>query len=96
MKEIQQFLGIVQLGQFEILSPDHAVGGSVRLTTIQMQEPVPPETQEIDLAQHEGRALMVSGHFGGGWIYAAAIVEAAGPILTAIVKQVFGLPMKVS
>lgn len=90
MSTNDQFLGIVQLGHFQILSPGHAAGEPVRLTGIQMQEAVPPETREIDLTQHDGNALMVSGHYGGGWIYAAHIVEEAGPILTAVVKQVFG------
>jgi hypothetical protein len=90
MSTIDQFLGMVQLGRFQILSPSHAVGEAVRLTGIQMQEAVPPETREIDLTQYEGSALMVSGHYGGGWIYAARIVESAGPILTAVVMQVFG------
>ena len=85
-----QYLGIVQLGHLRILAPDKAAGESVRLTGIQMQEPAPPETKEIDLKPYEGRALMVGGHYGGGWIYAAAIVEEAGPILTAVVKRVFG------
>jgi len=85
-----RYLGIVQLGSLQILAPDKAAGESVRLTGIQMQEPAPPESKGIDLKPYEGRALMVSGHFGGGWIYAAAIVEEAGPILTAVVKRVFG------
>lgn len=92
----EQFLGIVQLGRFQILSPGHATGEPVRLTTIQMQEPMPPESKEIDLKQYEGRALMVGGHYGGGWIYTAHIVEEAGPILTAVVKQVFGQSAEMS
>lgn len=34
-----------------------------------IQEAVSPETRELDLAQYEGSALMVGGHYGGGWIY---------------------------
>lgn len=92
MSTNDQFLGIVQLGRFQILSPDRAASEAVRLTGIQMQEPVPPETKELDLTEYEGSALMVGGHDGGGWIYSAHIVEAAGPILTMVVKQVFGYP----
>mgnify|MGYP001817873980 CR=1 FL=1 len=90
MSTNNQFLGIVQLGRFQVLSPDHAAGEAVRLTGIQMQEAVPPETREVDLTEYEGKALMVGGHNAGGWIYSAHIVESAGPILTAVVKQVFG------
>jgi hypothetical protein len=85
-----QFLGIVHLGHFQISTPDHAAGDLVRLTTIQMQEARPPETGEIDLAEYEGSALMVGGHYGGGWIYSAHVVEQAGPILTEVVKKTFG------
>jgi hypothetical protein len=91
-----QFLGIVQLGQLQILAPDEVAGESVRLTGIQMQEAVPPETREIDLTQYEGNALMVSGHFGGGWIYAASVIDHAGPIVAEVVKRVFGQPAEAS
>lgn len=91
MNANDQFLGIVQLGHFHMLT-GAAAGEAVQLTGIQMQESVPPETKEVNLSEYEGSALMVSGHYGGGWIYSAHIVEAAGPILTAVVKQVFGYP----
>lgn len=35
---------------------------------------------------------MVSGHGSSGWIYSAVVVDQAGPILTAVVQQVFGQP----
>ncbi len=91
-----QFLGIVQLGRFQILMPDHAAGDAVRLTGIPMQAAQSPESAEISLAEYEGSALMVAGHYGGGWIYSASVIDQAGPILTAVVKQVFGQPVEAS
>ena len=85
-----QFLGIVQNGTFQLLAPYRAPGGSVRLTRIQMQEARPPESAELGLTEHEGKAIMVHGHDGGGWIYSAEVIDQAGPILTAVVQQVFG------
>ena len=80
------FLGIVQDGKFHSLSPKTA---SVRLTGISMQAAVAPESQELHLTEYEGSAVMVRGHDGGGWIYSAEIVDKAGPILTAVVREVF-------
>jgi len=84
-----EFLGIVQLGTFQPLAP--APGGGVRLTTISMAAAQPPESAEIDLTKYEGSAIMVRGHLSGGWIYSAEFIDQAGPILTAVVRQVFGL-----
>ena len=83
----EQFLGMVQNGRFQALERK---GIPSRLTTIQMQEAVPPESGELNLHKYEGRAIMVQGHGGGGWIYSARIADEAGPILTAVVQQVFG------
>lgn len=50
-----------------------------------------PESAELDLTPYEGKAVMVSGRDGGaGWVYSAQVVDEAGPILTAVVYQVFG------
>jgi hypothetical protein len=92
MNSYDQFLGIVQLEHFQILAPDHLIGESVRLTRIQMQESVPPESRELALTEYEGQATMVRGHYGGGWIYSAEVIDLAGPILTAVVQKVFGQP----
>lgn len=80
-------LGIVEDGAFQRLSPGE---GTARLTRMGMQEAMPPETEEILLDDYEGRALLVGGHDIGDWIYQAEIVEAAGPILTMVVKHLFG------
>ena len=86
-----QFLGTVKNGAFQLLvAPHHPSGGSVRLTRIQMQTAQPPESEELNLNEYEGKAIMVRGHDGGGWIYSAEVVDQAGPILTAVVQQLFG------
>lgn len=84
------FLGIIQNSQFHPLGSGFPPGSSVRLTSIQMQEARSPESGELDLTPYEGSAIMVQGHGGGGWIYAAHIIDKAGPILTMVVKRVFG------
>lgn len=91
-----KFLGIVQNGRFQRLTPEPAPAGSVRLTRISMQMAIPPESGELDLTKYEGSAIMVEGHNGGGWIYSAEVVDKAGPILTAVVQQVFGQESKSS
>jgi hypothetical protein len=62
------------------------------LTGIQPEAGQPPEAGEIDLTPHEGRAIMVRGFDQGAWIYAAEIIDTAGPILTAVVERISGLP----
>lgn len=64
-------------------------GGTTRLTGISIQMSVPPQSQQCDLSEYEGRGVMVQGHDGGGWIYDAHVIDHAGPILTAVVKRVF-------
>jgi hypothetical protein len=84
------FLGIVQNGEFTPLVPDPGpISVPIRLTGISMQESVPPESKELDLTEYEGKAIMVRGYGGGGWIYSAEVIDQAGPILTAVVQQVF-------
>lgn len=90
MNSNEQFLGIVQNGAFQCLSPGHSAGGFCRLTRIAKPESVPPEHKELDLTEYEGKAIMVYGHNGGGWIYSAEVIEQAGPILTAVVQKIFG------
>jgi hypothetical protein len=60
-----------------------------RLTQIAMQEARPPESDEINLTPYEGRAILVSGHDDGGWIYSAQVVDQAGPLLTLVTLKVF-------
>jgi hypothetical protein len=87
-------LGIVIDGKFKSLPP--AILGEPRFTTSAMQAAVPPESGELDLSEYEGKAIMVRGHGGGGgWIYSAEVIDVAGPILTALVQQVFGESEKI-
>lgn len=81
------FLGIVKNGKFRALQPKTSSGD---LTTISMQAAMAPESKRVNLQKFEGKAIMVSGHDGGGWIYSAKIVEEAGLILTAVVLKAFG------
>lgn len=82
-------IGVVQLGQFKPMTPK-TIGGSVRLTTIQMQAAQSPESAEVNLAEYEGRAIAVQGHGSGDWIYSASVIDTAGSIVTALVQSVFG------
>jgi hypothetical protein len=89
----EQFLGIVQDDVFIPLEPHAgAIGAPIRLTALSMQAAVPPESEELDLTGYEGKAIMVSGYVGGGWLYSAEVIDHAGPILTAVVRRVFGRP----
>ncbi len=83
------FIGVVEKGKFYVLAPRRPLPIPIRLTGIQMQEARPPETQEIILNKYEGKAVIVYGHDGGGWIYRAAVVDSGGLLVTALVKQVF-------
>ncbi len=83
-----QLLGIVQNGQFQLLPP--SAGGSPRFTSIAPQEARSPESGELQLAAYEGRAIMMEGMDQGGWVYSASVVDQAGPILTEVVRHVFG------
>lgn len=78
-------------GEYALLAPSPGpIDVPIRLTGISMQESVPPESEELDLTEYEGKAIMVRGHSSGGWIYSAAVIDQAGPILTAVVQQMFG------
>lgn len=83
---MEQVLGVVNDGRFDRLEGS---GTPARLTAIQPQEAIPPEAREIDLRAYEGRAILVEGQDQGGWIYSAAIIDEAGPILTQVVKRAF-------
>jgi hypothetical protein len=85
-----QVLGIVHDGKFRPVTSDPGPSGYTGLTTIQIQTSLPPEAHELDLAEYEGKAIMVYGNGGGEWIYSAKVIDEAGPILTAVVGQVFG------
>lgn len=83
-------IGLVKDGEFLPLEPRESFLGPLRLTRIRMVEARSPESGELDLGDYEGRIIMVwSQGSGGGWLYAARIVDQASPILTAVVLRVF-------
>jgi len=86
------FIGLVESGKFHLLAPrpSSPLSAVIRLTGMQMQEARPPESDELNLEPYEGKAVMVHGHNGGGWIYRAAVVDSGGPLVTALVIKVFG------
>ena len=90
MNSHEQFLCVVKDGKIEILLPESEAGNFVRLTEMPMQAALPPEAQEISVKKHEGKAIMVEGHIGGGWIYSTEMIDLAGPILSALVQKVIG------
>ena len=51
---------------------------------------MPPQSGELNIAEYNGSAIMITGIDQGEWIFEAEIVDRAGPILTALVEQVFG------
>lgn len=83
------FLGIVDVGKFQLLLPTTKGGSYRRLTTLPRQTNQPPQLHELDLSEHEGQTLMVKGEEGGEWLWSAEIIDEAGPILTAIVQKLY-------
>jgi hypothetical protein len=49
-------------------------------------------SHEINLAEYEGKAIMVTGVLPErrGWLYQANVIDQAGPVLTEVVKEIFG------
>ncbi len=84
-----RLLGIVEDGRFALLGDTGPLPAQIRLTTIKRQEAMSPEAGEPDLSPHEGAAIMVEGFLDSGWLYEAAIVDRAGPILTELVRRSF-------
>ncbi|MDD1758553.1 MAG: hypothetical protein LUQ22_07475 [Methanotrichaceae archaeon] len=91
MTDNEQFLGFVKNGRLQLLLPESKAGNVVMLTEMPMQAAIPAEAQEIKIERHEGKAIMVSGRCSGYWIYSAEITDLASPIVTAIVKKIFGV-----
>lgn len=61
------------------------------LTTVLMQEARTPESGVIDLDQYEGQVILISyQQSDGDIVWGAEIVDVAGPILSVMVKKVFG------
>jgi N-acetylmuramoyl-L-alanine amidase len=85
----EQFFGMVRNGEFYVFAPQHLEGATVKLTTTWIEEPDSTESGVIDLAEFEGKIIEVSGRDSGKWIYAAKVVEEAGPVLSDFLKRVF-------
>lgn len=83
------YLGIVRQGRFRPLARERDTADSLRLTSIGLQAEQSPESGELSLTAYEASAIMVRGIDNEEWIYSAIIIEQAGPILTAVVRQVF-------
>lgn len=91
---MEKFLGIVQDGRFTIILP-RSQCCTVKLTRIVKPASIADEvaaSHAIDLAEHEGKAIMVTGVLPErkGWLYEANVIDQAGPILTELVKETFG------
>ena len=89
MNSDEQFLCMVNDGKLTILLPESEAGNVVRLTEMPMQASMPPEAQEISVKRHEGKAIMIEGRYGGGWIYSTEMIYLTGPIPDALVQEVF-------
>ena len=85
------YLGVIEGGMFYPVRSRHFTLGGARLTRIPMPAARSPESDELSLWEMEGRAVLVSGHDGGGWIYSAEIVGKAGPVLSALVRFLTGM-----
>jgi len=90
---MDKFLGLVQDGRFSILTPRPQCC-TVKLTRIARPASIAEEltaTHEINLAEYEGKAIMVTGVLPErrGWLYEANVIDQAGPILTEVVKETF-------
>ena len=86
-----RFLGLVSAGQIKLtgMPPDSPV--QPRLTKIAMQEAQSPESAEIDLAPHNGRFVVFSGHDGGGWIYGTHIERVVGRATAILLRYAYGV-----
>jgi hypothetical protein len=90
---MDKFLGVVEGGRFSILMPRPQCC-TVRLTRIAKPASIAEElvaSHEINLAEYEGKAIMVSGVLPEhkGWLYEANVIDQAGPILSEVVKELF-------
>ena len=86
------FLATVEQGKLNMIVPHRPLNIPIRLTRIQMQEARPADSAEIDLKQYEGKVILINGYDGGDWIYNASVTDSGGPLMTLLVKKVFGKP----
>jgi hypothetical protein len=76
-------MGLVKVGKF--LPFDE--GSEIKLETIAMQEATSP--LPLDLTKYEGKVIMVTGDLQGNLMYSTVVIDVAGPILTAVVLEIF-------
>lgn len=89
MNDSSRFLGIVENKQFHLLDPPET-GEAQRFTSISIQEGTSPESGELDLTEYEGSAILIRGRRGDVWIYSSEVVDQATPIVTELVRRMFG------
>jgi hypothetical protein len=89
-----QFVGSVKDGLFHPMTPSHARGQALKLTTAGVTEKIAPEARQIDLEPYNGSILRVTGQHENDWIYSATILEQveADSILSVVARQVLGDP----
>lgn len=74
MNSLPEIDGKVEGGRFIASGEMVGLGLGMRLTRLQPQASMPPESEELPLQEYEGKQLRVSGHRDGLWIYSAQIV----------------------
>ena len=82
------FVGVVENGRVRLLTLTDSLELEASLTSISMQESVPPEMGQLDLYQYEGDVLVIRGHDGGGWIYSATVVEVVTPLAARFILDI--------
>jgi len=87
-----QFLGYVDDGRFFRILSVQEPAWPISLTTISMQESIPPEAGRLDLSALEGRVIVVQGWDGGGWIYRAGVADVASAMLSQLILDLVGVP----
>jgi hypothetical protein len=83
-------LGIVENGKFQRVAPLRDLGGPTKLTSLPPHAAQGPVSGALDFSGHAGSAIIVTGHDQREWSISAEVIDQAGPILTAVVKQVLG------
>jgi hypothetical protein len=77
-------MGLVKAGKFIAFDQESEIGLS--RTDMREGRGVDP----LDLTEYDGKVIMVSGNLHGSTMYRATVVDEAGPILTAVVLELFG------
>lgn len=82
---MHHYLGLVQNGRWQFLSPTHADAPTRRLTAIARQDARSPESGELDLSELEGSLVYVEGDKNDEWIYSAQIIDQCDMAMSAAV-----------